>query len=269
MKRILFCWSGGGMPGLDIHCGIWKALDEAGIHSTDNCGTSAGAIMAAFNSCRWSPERAETLLRSLQDKDVRRDRALWKMRLFWIDYFLRHEPIEKLIADNLPHRFDDLAKPLFVNCTDNATGTQTQISAGSLHPAILASMSIAGVFPSVRHGNELWGRDRILSDGGTTAHLPLPSCPLTEFDEVYLLVAKRSLSAHRGHGILGRLFWTVDMLYEDQVCDTIAAAKEKHPRVCVIRPPSRPDAGMLSFDHDLINQSYWFARQQLKDGGAL
>jgi predicted acylesterase/phospholipase RssA len=43
-KRILFVRSGGGLMGLDIHCGIWSALAERGIEPTDCHGTSAGAI---------------------------------------------------------------------------------------------------------------------------------------------------------------------------------------------------------------------------------
>lgn len=34
MQTTLYVRSGGGLPGLDIHAGIWLALESAGIRAT-------------------------------------------------------------------------------------------------------------------------------------------------------------------------------------------------------------------------------------------
>jgi predicted acylesterase/phospholipase RssA len=66
MKRgTLFVRSGGGLPGLDIHCGIWLALEQAGIRADANSGTSAGAAVAALDSAGWSAADAKQLLSTL------------------------------------------------------------------------------------------------------------------------------------------------------------------------------------------------------------
>jgi len=254
--KILFCWSGGGLPGLDIHAGIWRALSEHGISATANAGTSAGAIMGALNSTGMRCEVMEALIRGLSDGDVKRERLLWKLRIFWISYFLEHEPIRRLLREILPLDFTDLKKPLSVFVTDEITATAREIkdtkTFPSLPEAVLASMSIMGVFPPV--GN--------YSDGGTTENLPLPE-NWQKFDEVYLLIAKRPLKYSKRTGILTRTLFNADILLEAQVSDTIYYAKANHPHVYVIRPPVEAPGGSLHFDHDLIIQAYEYTRTYL------
>ncbi len=258
-KRILFCWSGGGLPGLDIHAGIWKALSELGIESTANAGTSAGAIVAAINSTGVSNAVAHSIILGLSDGDIRRERLFWKLRVPWVDYFLSSEPITDLLTEILPSDFSALKKPLSVFVTEEATASQKEIKGDGqlfkLPLTILASMSIMGVFPSVNG----------YSDGGTTAYLPLPT-GWEKFDEVYLLIAKRPLDYHKHNGILTRTLFNADILYEDQVADTITFARQNHPSVTVIRPPVKTPGGSLHFDHGLIVQAYEYTKNYLQRG---
>jgi len=245
--KILFCWSGGGFPGVDIHIGIWKALEEKHIYADANAGTSAGAIIAALNSSGRSCATAEKIVRSLRDKDIRRERIAWKLRMFWLPSFLSLKPIEKILSRLLPGTFGKLLKPLSVFCTVDKTGDPAEIRTGDLPQAVLASMAISGVFPNVSG----------YSDGGTVANLPLPSGWEEEYDEVYLLIASRSLKyKRRRKSILSRLFYNIDLLMEDQLRDTIALAEAMHPCVRVIRPDISPRSGTLRFDHDLIDKAY-------------
>ena len=51
---------GGGLVGMGYHAGVLKALDEAGLDPCSSdvvVGTSAGAIMAAYLTTGWTPER--------------------------------------------------------------------------------------------------------------------------------------------------------------------------------------------------------------------
>ena len=257
--RRLFCWSGGGFPGLDIHCGIWLALEEAGIYSDGNAGSSAGALIAALYSSGKSAVSACALLRSLRDEDMRKERFAWKLRIPWLNSFLDPAPIQKVISANVPDYFSDLQKPLSVFVTRESPFAEYEISQDYqnflLDQALLASMSIAGVFPPVRS---------CFSDGGPTANLPLPRV-FRAYDEVYLLVAKRPLSYCKNKNILTRLMWNVDAMAEDQVLEVVKFATNNHPNVFVIWPDVPTTNGSLRFDHSLIPLAYASAKQQLKE----
>lgn len=172
--RRLFCWSGGGLPGLDIHAGIWKALTELEITPAANAGTSAGAIMAAFCSAGIAQSDIERTLRSLSDGDVRAERFAWKVRAPWIDWFLDNILIRALLTKLLPPRFMDLRLPLSIVATRVRDGAQTffterQSASVSLIDAILASMAISGVFPLVNINGEHYA-----DGGGRASSRPRP-----------------------------------------------------------------------------------------------
>lgn len=257
IKR-LFCWSGGGLPGLDIHTGIWKALTELGITPTANAGTSAGAIMAAFCSAGIAQSDIERTLRSLTDSDVRAERFWWKVRAPWIDYFLDNAPIRALLEKLLPPRFMDLRMPLSVVATRVRDGRQITFcdsrSVVDLVDAVLASMSISGVFPHVN----IYGVD--YADGGVRANLPLPA-NWRNFDEIYLLVASRPVDYSKRHGILARLMLNLDWYALDQIEDTVTLVMAEHkrmrgPRMHLIWPAIGRDAGTFRFRHEFIDAAY-------------
>lgn len=257
-KKILFCWSGGGFPGLDIHMGIWKALTSYGIESTHNAGTSAGSIMAAFNSSRLNLFETQDLLKSLTDQDIRRERFLWKLRMPWIDYWMETSALNRLLLDELPLNFSDLKKPLTVFVTNERTGAAVELIDGWLNRALLASSAIAGVFPS-QNLLLVGGHPLLATDGGTSSNIPLPH-NFMDYDEIYILIAARPLE-YRRHGILTRLMYNIDLLVEGQMQQTIERAQRMHGKIHIIRPPVRVTCGTLHFDHNLINEAYEFTRQ--------
>jgi len=258
-KRVLFCWSGGGLPGLDIHAGLWLALSEADIVPTRNVGTSAGALIAALNSSGRSASYATALLTSLEDSDVRAFRFLWQLRFCWINSILKTEPIEALIKAQLPLAFSSLEKPLSIFATDDLSGKTVQWDEGNLRSAVLASMSISGIFPSAWRGN-----NGPYSDGGTTENLPLPF-DFNSYDEVYMMVAARPLTyKRRRSGVFSRVLRNIDLLIEDQTREQIKFARENHPAVTVLWPRLEAPNGTLHFDHDLIPRAYEQARAQLE-----
>jgi NTE family protein len=254
--KTLFCWSGGGLAGLDIHVGILCALDEAGIHADANAGTSAGAIMAAFDSAGYTLPQIANILCTQSDADVRQARWFWKLRFMSLDSMLDPKPIKTLLGRYLPTTFEALKKPCTVFATEEDTCRSMCFSRGILIPAVMASMAIAGVFPPVKIG------DTTLSDGGTTDYLPLPD-GWTDYARVYLLIARRPVR-YQGRGIMGRLLWNIDMLVEDQMIDTINRAKALRPDVVVIRPPVTPTWGSMRFDHSLVNDVAYLTKLQLE-----
>jgi predicted acylesterase/phospholipase RssA len=131
---------------------------------------------------------------------------------------------------------------------------QAQNVSVGVREAVLASMSIYGVFPTVK----IWGAE--YADGGPRANLPLP-WGWNKYDELYFLIAQRPIDyAHRSHGIPYRLLLNSDWRAMDQVLDTIAMARsfEKRregPRVYVIWPEIGKEAGSLRFSHGLIREA--------------
>jgi NTE family protein len=259
--NILFCWSGGGIAGLDIHTGIWSALDRAGIESTANCGTSAGAIMAALNSANQSAWGTNKLIRSLTDDDVRDERFAWALRMLSIDSFMLTDKIEGLLAQLLPATFEELRKPLLIFATDDVMGTSASFDSGELRKAVLASMSIAGVFTPVTYSGGIY------SDGGTTNNAAIPSLEsLDRYDEVYVLIAEPPIHYIGKDNMLTRLRRNADFLINGQMAELLAAVA-MNPHVHVLRPPAKVLKGSMHFDHDLISEAELWVAQELRARG--
>ena len=255
MKR-LFVRSGGGLPGLDIHAGIWDALEMAGIYPTHVSGTSAGAIASAFQAGPMlDADIFHGLISSLSDEQVRVERPLWKLRVPWIGWYLDSAPILSLLEHYLPEHFDRLTLQLqcwAVNARDGgAVNVARPELARSPAEAALASMSICGVFAPVRllDGNEYF-------DGGPAMNLPVPA-NANDFDEIYLLVATgRPGSYSDDESMLTRLIHNAHWMMDDQIHDTIAQAREScRAKVHVIWPDLPTPRGALHFDHNLIDQA--------------
>lgn len=255
VKR-LFIWSAGGLSGADMAVGVWLALEEAGIVAHANAGTSAGAILAAFNSAGFPATQAEEAIRNLTDDDIRQERRLWKLRMPWLDSFLLHAPLRQVLGEYLPDTFSALVKPLTVAVTDG-DDQPLEITQGELLRAILASMSIAGVWPAV----DLDGHPEC-SDGGTTAYVPVPA-NFAAYQEIVVILTRQNLRFEGGN-ILSRLIHNVHILQEDQINDTLALLTGMHPNVTVLHPPLRTSKGMLRFDHDLIGEAYIWAKSVLR-----
>lgn len=250
--RRLFVRSGGGMPGLDIHTGIWQALTARGIEADACIGTSAGAIVSAMDAAGITSARARDIIEAQTDATIRRERFAWKIRIPWIDHWLSPDPIRDLLAGLLPERFSDLAKGLRVCCTRVEDGGRMTFSADQGNPwlreSVLASMSISGVFPWVSIGGTYY------ADGGVRANVPLPD-DWAAFDEVWLLIATRpTFYRVDQRGLLSRVMLNVDWLMADQIYDVLATTNGAH-NVRVVWPNVGARSGALHFDHSLIDEA--------------
>lgn len=266
--KSLFVWSGGGFPGLDIHAGIWMALGEAGIQSTHNSGCSAGAIAALANSSKqWTGPSFANFLSTLTERDVRRKRLAWQIRMNWIDHIYDNDRMLALLKRILPDTWDKIEKPTWIWATKMANSRKVDVSDPSLSPtpalAALASAAVPMIFPGVTlsDGWEYW-------DGGLRFNLPLVE-RWTEFDEVYLLIASAPVPDYRADGgCLTRAIRALKILMHDQILDVLDSTAAA-PRVKVIWPNVWDKApGFLRFDHSLISRSYELAQQQLCDDAA-
>ena len=253
-RKILFVRSGGGMPGLDIHAGIWSALTQCGIVSTANSGTSAGAIVSAMDSTGWHPDNAVDYLRLHDDASVRDPHAFWYLRAHWLESIHDNARIKIVLDGALPYAWYNVVKPFSAWATRLSDCAYINVArpeiAATPADAVLASMSICGLFPSV---TLLDGETYI--DGGVRFNLPL-TLDWEDYDDVYLLIASpRPADYPRQNGILTNLIRNVQALAFDQI-DDILRTTAKAPTVRVIWPDCRSDSGLLHFDHDLIEDAY-------------
>jgi len=253
-RKILFVRSGGGMPGLDIHAGIWQALTQCDIIATANSGTSAGAIVGAVDSARWHPDAFIEYLRWHSDSSVRHQHALWFMRSRWLESIHDNDRIRCVLEGLLPPAWRTMSKPLSAWATrlrdDAFINVARPEIAATPADAVLASMSICGLFPAVPL---LDGETYI--DGGVRFNLPL-TLDWEDFDDVYLLIASPRPSDYaRQDGILTNLIRNIQAMAFDQIDDVIRQTATC-PKVHVIWPDLHSSAGLLHFDHDLIEAAY-------------
>lgn len=182
---IAFVLSGGGNQGV-AQVGMLQALLERGIVPDVVVGTSAGAINGAAVASHPTLDGVEQLAevwRSIRGEDVfpggTFSRA-WNV-LRRSDHLFANDGL-KAIIDHIPvDEFDHLAVPLRVVVTDFDTGEELVIAAGPVRPALLASASLPGVFPPVRHGG------RTLIDGGVVNNVPLRHALSGPVDRVFVL----------------------------------------------------------------------------------
>lgn len=256
-KRVLFCRSGGGFPGVDIHMGIWLALRDAGIESTHNCGTSAGAIVSAMDSAGHGVDWCRDFLEKLTDRDVRRERFAWKLRMLWIDWFLSPKPILKTLARVFETGSNFYEKPLTVFSADELSGASiSHNEADKLCEPIYASMAIPGVFPPViRNG-------RRESDGGLVNYCAIPRDWAT-FDQVWVLIAAPPYDyVPQSSSIMSRLLTTTSIMLQNQITRDVESMTWPY-WVHVIRTNVGTESSMLRFDHSLIEAARKDAAQQI------
>jgi NTE family protein len=258
----LFVRSGGGMPGLDIHVGYWLALEEAGIVADECRGTSAGAIMSAFDASGVTAKETKEIINNLEDRDVRDERFMWKLRVATgINWFLDNKLIRALLKDYVAGytaeyekectvcamRWSDL-EPVYFNNMDYDD---------DFRECVIASMSIAGVFPRIKINNVEY------SDGGTRDNVPVP-LDLRMYDEVYVLIATGIPQGYKGRDtILTSLLRQSDALMYDQPCDIVEEYRD-NPKVKILWMRTETPKGSLHFDHNLIDKAYQYAKQEIR-----
>jgi len=265
-KNTLFVLSGGGMPGLDIHAGIWRALERAGIFATAISGTSAGAIVGAANAVGWRAAGFEEYLRQHDDGDVRHERAFWKLRAPFLDSIHDSDRIRVILEAILPPSWAKFAKPFSAWACKQRDGERINVARPELAEmpadAVLASMSISGIFPAVKL---LDGENYI--DGGIRFNLPLLS-NWHDFDEVWLLIGKTRPQDYAGRGIISNLIRNIDILALDQIKDVLEETAG-NPKVHVIWPELPCKTSALRFNHDLIDAAYVYTLRQLISEGRM
>ena len=260
-RRILFCRSGGGLPGLDIHVGIWQALSINGVVATHCHGTSAGAIVSAMDSAGWSSLQAAKTVQQYTAENLIDWRWLWRTRSLFIANVARGKAMLRELDRLLPSQWEDYHKPLSTWTVQ--AGSCLKINsfrdtiAHSPEEAVAMSARIPAVFPPIQGVDRRW-----YIDGGLRNNLPLPP-DWREYDEVWLLIASGLPSnTEPASTVLGNALRVFRTLMADQILDVLEQV-EGAPNVHVIWPKLRTPS-ILEFDHSLIAQARNEAIAQIK-----
>lgn len=188
MEGISLALGGGGITGCG-HVGVIRALEEEGIPVASIAGTSAGAMVAAFYAGGCTGRRIQQMVPEITGKLLDYDFGGLLSRCL---PFVRKQPAGLFRGRRLTRYLTDaigggciskLSLPFAVTATDLCSARQVlfanrPVDEEALAPdtdvldkadtatAVLASMSIPGIFRPVQMG------DRLLVDGGLMDNCP-------------------------------------------------------------------------------------------------
>jgi NTE family protein len=164
--RVGLVLGAGGARGW-AHLGVLKVLQEENVHIDMIIGTSIGALVGGIYA-----RTASTTLTQQWTIDRFPTRRAARRRIF--DYTLpfrgimRGRKIFRMLRDGLGDAdFMDLLIPTYIVAVDILTGEEVLLEKGRICEAIMASISIPGVFPPIHLEN------RWLMDGGLVNPVPV------------------------------------------------------------------------------------------------
>ena len=153
--------AGGAARGF-AHLGVYRALIEAGVAVDWIGGTSLGAIMAGALAAPLAFDEMMQVTRSsfVEGKPFS-DYTLPVVSL------IRGRRMERLLAQHLPFRIEDLPTPFFCVSCHFDTGDMIVHERGPLHRALRASAAIPGIIPPAIVAG------RLAVDGAVINNLPV------------------------------------------------------------------------------------------------
>ena len=181
-----FVMSGGGNQGV-AQVGMLRALLERGITPDVVIGTSAGALNGAALATVPTLERVDLLEQvwvNLTGDQVFPGGAfkrVWNV-LRRDDHLISSDGLRGVIESAKPaETFAELQVPLRVVTTDLVTGDEIVFVNGPLHPVLLASAALPGIYPPVDlHGHTL-------IDGAAVNLVPISHALAGPVDRIFVL----------------------------------------------------------------------------------
>lgn len=152
---------GGGAKG-NSHIGVLRRLEKEGYHIRAVAGTSFGGIVAVLYAAGYRPDQIEELF-------LKVDQAkLYGRRPHEGPALLGLGGVSQWLDEVLGARtFDDLELPCAVTAVDLKCGCEVILSEGPVKDALLSTIALPGIFPSLRMN------DWELVDGGVLNPVPV------------------------------------------------------------------------------------------------
>lgn len=147
------------------HLGVLKVLHRGGINFDCLVGASMGSFLGALFALGYDlGEIEKEALSFSKKKAIRTFLSVSNPKIA----LLGNKNIKKYIEGFLKDKkFSDTKLPLGITATDLASGEQVVIKSGSLVDAVMASISVPGIFPPVKIG------DKYYIDGGVVNPTPV------------------------------------------------------------------------------------------------
>ncbi len=160
-QKVILVLGSGGSRGL-AHVGVIEELEKLGIVPDAIVGCSSGAIVGALYAQHRDIAKVKEMLIDLKQDD------LVDFSLFQKYAFSTRNKLEKFLQENLiPKDFSALQIPFVAVVTDLRKGEPVYLQEGELHPAVLASAALPGLFPPYHMG------EFVYVDGGLCDPLPV------------------------------------------------------------------------------------------------
>lgn len=188
---------GGAARGLS-HIGLLKAFDEEGIPVDLLVGASMGSIVAGLYAAGMTPEQLEWMVQEVELSELFAPRLPLKAGVFDTGPFERflHELTGALTME-------ELSIPFYSVITHIVTGETIPLGHGPLSRAIIASMSIPGMFPPVEIDGGMY------VDGGIMEPVPAATARRLGADVVIAVDVRRELEEIDHDSILTNLQLTL------------------------------------------------------------
>jgi NTE family protein len=165
--EITLALGGGGVRGA-AHIGVLNGLEKAGYRIQALAGTSAGGIAGAVYAAGYSPEELLAEFTQLDQTNLYARLPGDGPSILGVAGINRL--LERLLGERT---FDELQIPLAVTALDLKSKKEVILKQGRVVDAVLATMSMPGVFPPQEYG------DYLLVDGGLID--PVPVAPARSF----------------------------------------------------------------------------------------
>jgi NTE family protein len=159
--NITLALGGGGSRG-NAHIGVIRRLEKEKFKIKAVAGTSFGGIVAVFYALGHSPNEIEEIFKALDQTQLYGRAPDDGPSLLGVAGVTRW--LKATLGDKT---FKDLKIPCIVTAADLNSGREVLISTGPLVDAILATITLPGIFPARRM------EDMELVDGGTIDPVPV------------------------------------------------------------------------------------------------
>lgn len=150
------------------HIGIIRALTEVGVEPDIICGCSIGALVGASYCAGKLDELEDWLTKVSKIEAIKFLELNWSLKGFVDKKYLNEFLINHVCDEDT--RIEKLEKTYAAVATDIENGREVWFTKNSLLKAVMASMSLPGLFPPLSY------EGRWLVDGGLVNPLPISIC---------------------------------------------------------------------------------------------
>ncbi|MFH1054062.1 MAG: patatin-like phospholipase family protein [Candidatus Woesearchaeota archaeon] len=223
MKTALVLTGGGSKGAVEV--GVLKVLSKCLIPDVF-IGTSVGALNAAvFLDGKDFSENILNLERIWIGVSRKKIFPL-NRRIFYkfhkIESLFSNRGLKRLVDENLKaESFKDLARPLYINCTNLSDGKSHYFYKGNLHDPIVASCAISPFFEPVMINNSYY------IDGGHSNYLGLDKIKELKCDQVILVNLGYHKQSKDIKGILNMSYYVSEMMKRQLIMNSIMSFKIK------------------------------------------